>query len=38
MESCELGASGSGHEPVAGSCRHGNKILSSIKWGNFLTS
>jgi hypothetical protein len=34
----ELDSSGSGYEPVAGSCEQGNKPSGSIKGGNFLTS
>jgi hypothetical protein len=33
---CGLDSSGSGKEPVGGSCEHGNKPLGSIKGGEFL--
>jgi len=33
--SCGLGAFGSGQEPVAGSCEHGNELSGSIKTENF---
>jgi hypothetical protein len=33
-----LNSSGSGYEPVAGSCEHSNEPLGSVKGGNFLTS
>jgi hypothetical protein len=36
MGSCGLDSSGSGYEPVAGSCEHGNKHSGSIKGGEFL--
>jgi hypothetical protein len=36
---CRLDPSGSGYEPVAGSCEYGNEPWGSIKGGgNFLTS
>jgi len=33
---CGLDASGSGKEPVAGSCDHGNEPSGSTKAGKFL--
>jgi len=33
----ELDSSGSGQGQVAGSCKHGNDTLTSIKYQNFLT-
>jgi len=33
---CGLDASGSGQEPEAGSCEHGNEPLGSMKGGEFL--
>jgi hypothetical protein len=32
----ELDSSGSGEEPVAGSCEHGNELSSPTKCGEFL--
>jgi hypothetical protein len=29
---CELDSSGSGYIAVAGSCKHGNELLGSIKY------
>jgi hypothetical protein len=34
--SCGPSSSGSGYEPVAGSCEHGNEPSGSIKGGKFL--
>jgi hypothetical protein len=33
---CGLDSSGSGLRPVAGSCKHDNEALQSIKDGEFL--
>jgi hypothetical protein len=33
---CGLDASGSGYEPVMGSCEHCNELSGSIKGGEFL--
>jgi hypothetical protein len=33
-----LDLSGSGYEPMAGSCEHGNKFSGLIKFGKFLSS
>jgi hypothetical protein len=36
LRRCGLDASGSGQEPVAGFCQHGNGSLGSIKGREFL--
>jgi hypothetical protein len=36
MGRCGLDLSGSGSEPVAGSCEYGNEPSDSIKWREFL--
>jgi hypothetical protein len=33
---CEVDASGSGYDPVAGSCEHGNEPWDSIKGEEFF--
>jgi hypothetical protein len=38
MTRCELGSSGSGKGPLAGSCKHGNEPKGSVKCKDFLTS
>jgi len=36
MRGCGLDSSGSESCPMAGSCEHGNKLLGSMKGGEFL--